>query len=480
MAELGQDRWSAADDAVVRGALATLRRDVETLELADVRFVKARGSARRRRTVLTATAAAAAAVLVLGYVGFSGVGRTASLQPAGHSRSTTSTASTGRSTPSASATEDPGLPLPVAGELPVSAEWQRALGITETVVVSDFKESGGGAVPDCANVGEPGTRSLAQFVAAESAGLQGDQRVYTSASTAVADRKADELVSQLLACSSGGAPVKPPKVSIVADSAWPKVFSAVGPASTAWYVVTHAGGKVGLISVIEPGEGGKHRWTTTQVQDIASVAQRRLVGGVGASPATSGGSGSAPVARNESMPVAGTRPLLPSSLFVAASQWSSAAISQGHGTHAVTTDWEGGAAIHECDLDTGMDMTTTAGRFGIVSVADQVNGTFLGKQRVRLMDSPDRARAEAARLGSGVDACARRQTGITVQTNAAHPSIWRVEVTYPGAKPVTTWLAVTTMEGTPEGVTMISVRTPMADADGWAQMDRLVTLARQK
>lgn len=478
MAELDQGHWSAADDEIVRGALATLRRDVEMLDLADVRFVKARGAARRRRSLLVATAAAAAAVLAVGYLGFSGVGRTSSLRPAGPARTST-TAPTSPATPSPSATDEAGIPLPVAGELPVSAEWQRALGITETVIVSDFKESGGGAIPDCANVGEPGSRERAQEVVAESSGLQGDQRVYGNASASAGDHKADELVSQLLACSSG-APVASPKVSIVADSAWPKVFSAVGPASTAWYVVTHAGSKVGLVSVIEPGEGGKHRWTAAQIQDIGAVAQRRLVGGVGPAPAPTGGSTSAPVARNEPMPVAGTRPLLSATLFVAASQWSSGAVSQGHATHAVTTDWEGSAQVHECDLDTAMDMTGTAGRFGIVSVADQVDGTFLGKQRVRLMGSAERARAEAARLGAGVESCGRRQQGVTVRTDAAHPGVWRVEVTYPGAKPVTTWLAVTTLGGTPDAVTMLYVRTPMADTDGWAQMERLLALARQK
>src|SRR6478672_10011128 len=304
MAELDPGRWSAADDELVRGALATLRRDVEGIELADVRFVKARGAARRRRTVLTAAAAAAAAVLAVGYVGFSGLGgHPSSLRPAvSTSRSSTTATTTSATTPA-----DAGVPLPVPGDLPVSAEWQRALGITETVVLADFKESEGGAVLDCSNVGQPGTQTRAQEVTAASAGLQGDQRVYVNGSTAIADRKADQVVSQLLACSSVGAPVKPPKVSIVADSAWPKVFSGVGPASTEWFVVTHSGSKVGIVTIVEPGESGKHHWTVSQVQDIGAVAQRRLGGDVAATT----GSGPSTVAVDEPMPVAGTRPLLP-------------------------------------------------------------------------------------------------------------------------------------------------------------------------
>ena len=481
MAELDQGRWSAADDDVVRGALATLRRDVESLELADVRFVKARGATRRRRTVLAAAAAAAAAVLVLGYVGFSGVGRTASLQPAGrthHMTSPTSTTSADRATgtPSVRATEDAGIPLPVAGELPVSAEWQRALGLTETVIVSDFTESGGGAVPDCANVGEPGTRERAQEVTGESSGLQGDQRVYASASTAAADRAADQLVSQLLACSSGGAPVAPPKVSIVADSAWPKVFSAVGLASTAWYVVAHAGSKVGLVSVIEPGEGGRHRWTATQIQDIASVAQHRLVGGVPAAGTVAPGAH----AVDEPMPVAGTRPLLPSSLFVAASQWSSPVLSRGHATHAVTTDWEGEAAIHDCDVDTAMDLTPAAGRFGIVAVVDQVDGTFLGKERVRLLPSSDAAQAEVTRLVKGLQSCSGRDPHVRVSTEAAGPGafICRLVRTDPGSTPTTTWVGVEAHAHSPQAVSTFAVRSPMTA--GGPELARLLALSLQK
>src|SRR5690242_17219465 len=66
--------WTAADDAVVRRAMATLRSDVESVPLADVRFVKARGKARRRQRLLTWGAAAAAAVVVAGVGGYAALG----------------------------------------------------------------------------------------------------------------------------------------------------------------------------------------------------------------------------------------------------------------------------------------------------------------------------------------------------------------------------------------------------------------------
>ena len=464
MAELDPGRWSAADDELVRGALATLRRDVEALELADVRFVKARGAARRRRTVLTAAAAAAAAVLALGYLGFGGLGgHPSSLRPAVSTTRSSTTSTTSATTPA-----DAGVPLPVPGDLPVSAEWQRAFGLTETVVLADLKESEGGAVLDCANVGEPGTRAHAQSVNAESSGLQADQRVYRNPSTAAADRKADQVVSQLLTC------VGPVKVSIVADSAWPKVFSGVGPASTEWFVVTHSGSKVGIVTIVEPGESRKHRWTVSQVQDIGAVAQRRIGGDVGGTTP----SGPSTTAVDEQMPVAGTRPLLPSSLFVAASQWAAPGLSGGHGTHAVTTDFEGGAQVHECDVDTAMDMTSSAGRFGIVTVADEVDGTILGRQRVRLTASAGAARADADRVIHGIATCASRVPHVTVTQDPAHPGLFKVVGAEPGAPTAAGWLAVSVHEGTPAAVTTLYLRSQ--PAQGFAELDRLLALARQK
>src|SRR5690349_19705168 len=62
--------WTAADDARLRAALSSLRADVEAAPLPDVRFVKARGMARRRRRFLAVGAAAAVAAIVAGTVGY--------------------------------------------------------------------------------------------------------------------------------------------------------------------------------------------------------------------------------------------------------------------------------------------------------------------------------------------------------------------------------------------------------------------------
>ena len=89
------DEWTAADDALVRRAMATLRTDVESLPLPDVRFVRARGRARRRHRFLALSAAAAAAVVVAGTVGYAAWGPASSrtpVTPASSGRTGTTTA----------------------------------------------------------------------------------------------------------------------------------------------------------------------------------------------------------------------------------------------------------------------------------------------------------------------------------------------------------------------------------------------------
>ena len=456
------EKWSTADDAALRRALDVLRQEVETVPLADVRFVKARGNARRRRSLLVATAAAAAAVVALGVVGIQTLGqRNATVPPA----ATTSSPPA----PTKSTTPNPVVPLDVPGLLPVAAEWQHAFGIAETMIMGPL-DAGEPVFSDCPTR-MPGEPVAAQSVHAESAGFDASQGTYRAATAEAADAAADRAVSDLTGCTTM-------KVRAVADSAWPKIYQTAVDAGVTWYVVAHSGRGTSLLSITEPGSSTA-RYTVEQVQALASVAQRRLArdgqvpaGGQDATSPT----GTA--AANEDMPVAGTRPLLSSDLFVAASQWSSRLLSQGHPTHAVTTDFEGSAMLHDCDVDIAMDQTPQAGRFGIVAVADQVDGTFLGKQRVRLMGSADAAGAEARRLTGGIASCPSRSPGTTVSSDPAHPGVFRLVSASTGNEPVTTWVAVQVNAHTPQAVTTLYVRSPMTD--GFAELDRLLGLALQK
>lgn len=67
------DTWSPEDDAFIRGALISLRADVDARRLPEPSFVRARGDATRRRRMVVVAAAVAAAAVIVGAVGFRGL-----------------------------------------------------------------------------------------------------------------------------------------------------------------------------------------------------------------------------------------------------------------------------------------------------------------------------------------------------------------------------------------------------------------------
>ncbi len=261
MAEL--DQWTQAHDDAVRGALGLLRRDAESLPLADVRFVKARGNARRRRTLVVRLASAAAAVAAIGFVASNTLGSNQGLDLRPAAPNATSTTAT-----------SPAVPLAAPGPLPVSVEWQRALGITETVLITDLR-SGEGVFADCP-VRAPGAQFATGSVHAESTGLDAAQGAYRATSPDAGNAAAATAVSQIVSCQSPGMQLK-----VEADAAWPKVFSTVtvttdGQRSHGWYVVAHQGALTSLIGVYESGTATPNH-PLAQIQALALVAQQRLV-----------------------------------------------------------------------------------------------------------------------------------------------------------------------------------------------------------
>ena len=266
-----QQTWSVEDDAVVRGALAVLRRDVQERPLADAAFVRARGDARRRRRRVTVALASAAAAVAVAYVGVQALVEPADrvVGPVGRPTvaASASTGPEGTGTTTGAAT--PSVPLAVRGPLPVEQEYQRALGLRGRVVVSDLKESEG-AVLDCPQVRSPGVRVAGQSVTSTGPGVYGDQAVYRATDPATATRAATTLEQQLLDC-----PML--TVSAVGDGQGPpRVFRSSGPASAPWFVITRSGDRVGLLNVGQTPLSRTSRWTTAQLQDLAAVAQERL------------------------------------------------------------------------------------------------------------------------------------------------------------------------------------------------------------
>lgn len=75
MDERTHDHRSDANDDLVRGALLSLRGDVDRVPLPEPQFVRSRGDAQLRRRLLGMTAGVAAAVIVVGALGFRGLSR---------------------------------------------------------------------------------------------------------------------------------------------------------------------------------------------------------------------------------------------------------------------------------------------------------------------------------------------------------------------------------------------------------------------
>lgn len=267
-----EELWTPADDETMRGVLDTLRWDTDLLPLADVRFVKARGNSRRRRAFVVGAAATAAAIAVVGVLGFGALGRNQALDlsPAAPTTGTnpTGTSSTGANpTGPTSVATSPPAPLLLGGPLPVSAEWQRALGATTTVTIVDMR-AGEGVFADCP-VAAPGALIKASSVNAVPGGSNPAQAVYRATSATAGDTAAARAVTQLLGCQVL-------KVKAEAAATWPRVFSSGTTDSHNWYVVAHEGALTSLIT-LNTSASQARRPPLADIRALAEIAQQRLV-----------------------------------------------------------------------------------------------------------------------------------------------------------------------------------------------------------
>lgn len=258
-----EEVWTPADDETLRGALDTLRWESDALPLADVRFVKAWGNSRRRRAFVVGTAATAAAIAVVGVLGFDALGRQQALDLSPAAPTTTGTSTTGTST---NGTKTP-APTLVGGLLPVSAEWQRALGTTTTVTIVDLR-AGEGVFADCP-VAAPGEPIKTSSVNAVPGGPNAAQAAYRATSATAGDTAAARAVTQLVGCQVL-------KVKVEAAATWPKVFSSRTTVSHNWYVVAHEGALTSLITLNTSGSPAPHP-PLVDIQALAAIAQQRLV-----------------------------------------------------------------------------------------------------------------------------------------------------------------------------------------------------------
>lgn len=468
------DTWTAADDQYLRQALSSLRTNVEALPLADVRFVKARGSARRRRTMLGWTAGAAAAALVAVVIGFSALGGHNAGQPVPPATKTT--------TPVDRQSVSPYLALP--GALPLGKEWKLALGWSSDFEVEKLKNAEAGPCsPNRAailSLRDEGQIVDDEALSSRSGKIQGRQTRRSSTSPASAARVADLWAKSIAGCEQGQLAVKG-----VQTTGWPRLYSyTAGSAGSGWYAVALAANHVTVLNVVEP-DHPKTEFTPAQVERLAAIATERLeqYGGT-ATPSASTPSATAP-SSGEDMPVVGSKPALPSSLFVPASKWSSPGLTKGVRTSAGPGSQEGSASIASCETD--QFQAGVGGRYGIVSVrAGSGQANYIGKQRVRLDDSTSNAQQQAfvqTRLGEAKALYGKGCTfgnGTVKATPGPTDGTWRLDTVFKdGTSSFTEWVGVTAQQ-TPGAMTTI-VLTKVPDPKmGFPELDRLLSLARQQ
>ncbi len=469
------DTWTAADDEYVRQALSSLRTDVEALPLADVRFVKARGTARRRRTMLGWTAGAAA-VLVAAVVGFSALGGDNAGQPVPPATKTT--------TPVDRQAVSPYLAEP--GALPLGKEWKLALGWSSDFDVQATKNAEADLcwanMSARLNITDIGDQQEDQNVLSRNGNIEGRQTRWNVTRNS-AERVATWQADSIAGCKPG---VGDFAMKGVQTTGWPRLYSyTAGNAGSGWYAVALAANHVTVLNVVEP-DHPKTEFTRAEVERLAAIATERLeqYGGGTATPSASTPSATAP-SSGADMPVVGSEPALPSSLFVPASKWSSPELTKGVRTSAGPGSQEGSASIASCETD--QFQAGVGGRYGIVSVrAGSAQANYIGKQRVRLDDSASSAQQQAfvqTRLGEAKALYGKGCTfgnGTVNATPGPTDGTWRLDTVFKDGTPTfTEWVGVTAQQ-TPGAMTTI-VLTKVPDPKmGFRELDRLLSLARQR
>ena len=468
------DEWTAADDALVRRAMATLRTDVESVPLPDVRFVRARGRARRRHRFLALSAAAAAAVVVAGTAGYAVWGPASSRTPVTPASSGRTAATTPASTTTTTATDS----LAVPGALPLLTEWTSALRLTGTVRLTPVKPFG---PIECLS-SEPGTK-VQQEEVTRAPEFQGGATRFRIGTGQDVQTAAENVASDIAGCQLAPGYTVTPQSS----GTFPRLFSfTAGDAGSGWWVVVAGPHDVAVLQ-LNQNDRPMSGFSRGQVAQLAELASQRLAryGSGTTKTATSTPDRTGAKALDENMQVVGPGPLPASSLFVAASQWRSSALTGGAATSAGPGALEGSTAVASCETD--QQQAAVGGRVGVVSVRVGTSSTgYIGRQRVQLDDStgPDTQQAYVdARLAEARNLFGRGCTtsNSTVKaTPGPTAGTWRlVTVFKDGTATLSEWVGVTAQR-TPGAVSTVVLTKAADPKQGFAELDRLLALARQK
>ena len=474
------ETWTPEDDALVRKALDSLRADSDTVELSDPRLVRARGEGRRRRTLLSWTAGAAAAAIVAATVGYAAMGREGATPVPPATRTAPA--------PAPTTTQLDDL-LKTRSVLPLGEEWQRTLGLRAAPVVQAQPAYEGNL---CQTL-EPGTRAETQRVVADTAQpdetFLGVQTRYTFATEAMAKAGAETLGDGIASCA---APVSPRERTSadVAIAEGSRLWSYTKDGRTGWLGVTQAGTSVAWLEVAAGTPAGQAA-AEPDAARLVTRALERLRAYAGPSGPKPGITTPPPRALDENMPVVGVEPLIPSSLFVAASQWASPALSRGQKTYAGPGAQEGSASIVECETEEFQ--AGVGGRYGIVTIrAGSGDANYIGKQRVRLFEDVqgyELVQADLARLddlimkgctspgGNRTTAKPGPVQGTYLLTTAVVDEATGTLYQWVGVTGMQTEGAISTIvfHGTSDGQGFTGT-----DQEGFAELLRLMDLARQK
>ena len=368
------------------------------------------------------------------------------------------------------------------GALPLLSEWKQALGLTGTARLTPVKPFG---PVECLS-SEPGTKVQQEQVTVEGTQFEGGQVRFAIGAGQDVATAAEGVATDIAGCQAGPGFT----VTRVETNGFPKLFSyTAGDAGSGWFAVVVGPRDVGVLQVVDPSHATSV-YTRAQVAELAKTAMERLkrygTGSSGSGTSTTTAPPfSGPKAVDEQMPVVGPAPVPSSTLFVAASQWTSTSLTGGAKAYAGPGALEGSTAITACETD--QQQAGIGGQVGIVSVrAGSGSANYIGKQRVQVDESADPATQQGyvkARLADASTLYAKGcsfANGKVKATPGPTQGTWRLDTVFSDGSPTRSeWVAVTAQR-TPGAVSTIVI-TKMADPkQGFAELDRLVNLARQK